>query len=153
MSSSQLRRLPPARRGRRPAAQGLDRPSPAEIYEDLLDEALRNTPSAAEGRPLKRRRSARGGKEVIVVDDSEDDGGKEEGKAKEIVVIETSSSQDDDSDDDEMEWDNVDLTAVTALDVPGAGSPTSPAIREVTLTNTPQAKQMFSPKRNIPLNT
>jgi len=146
MRTSQLSRLSPARRRRRPTAQGLERPSPAEIYEDLLDEALRNTPSAAEGRPLKRRRSARDGKEVIVVDESDEDGGKEEGKGKEIVVIEISSSQGGDSDDEEMEWDNVDLTAITALDVPGAESPTSPTIREVTLTNTPQGKQMFSPK-------
>jgi len=152
MRTSRGGQLSPARRGRRPAARGLERTSPAEIYEDLLDEALGDRASATEGRPLKRRRSARGDKEAIVVDESEEDGRQEEGKGKEIVVIEISSSQGDDSDDEEMEWDNVDLTGITTLQAPGAESPTSPTIREVTLTNTPQVKQMFFPKQNIPLN-
>src|SRR5271168_3823784 len=119
MRRAQTRRASLARRERQVERQL--RQSPADIYDDLLDEALRNTPATPESRPLKRRRSARGDAEVIVVDNAESErdvapetrgngGGR---KGKEVVVIESSTSEgEDDSEDEEMEWDNVDLTGV-----------------------------------------
>jgi hypothetical protein len=125
------------------------RQSPADIYDDLLDEALRNTPATPESRPLKRRRSARGDAEVIVVYDTESERevaqGKKEngegGKGKEVVVIESSTSEVNDSEDEEIEWDNVDLTGVTNLDEPAD----SPPVREITLSKAPETMITFSP--------
>lgn len=145
MSRPQTWRASLARRQRQ-----IERQSPADIYNDLLDEALRNTPTSSESRPLKRRRSARGDAEVIVVDDSasersaaqrrKENGkggrGKGKGKGKEVVVIESSTTEVDDSEDEEMEWDNVDLTGVTSLDQPAD----SPPVREITLSKAPGTK-------------
>jgi len=118
------------------------RQSPADIYEDLLDEALRSSPATPRSRPLKRRRSARG-TDVIVIDDTESDGdgargtkeNGEGGRGHEVVVVESSTSSDG-SEDEEMEWDNVDLTGVTSLDTPAD----SPPVREITMAKPPEIK-------------
>lgn len=110
------------------------RSSPYEIYDDLLEEALRQS-SPNEERPLKKRKSQRDSSEVIVVDDLSSDNAKP-GKEKDVVVIEGSSNEEE-SDDEEMEWDNVDLNSGQfSEDV--TETQTSPIVREVTLTTTPQ---------------
>ena len=113
------------------------RNTPAQIYDDLLDEALQQS-SPDLGRPLKRRKSQRGADEVITIDSG--DSGVDESKGtseRDVVVIDSSSNDGENSDDDEMEWDNVDLTTFpTSDDIPDTQE--SPSIREVTLTTTPQ---------------
>lgn len=109
------------------------RNGPSEIYEDLLEEALRQS-SPNEERPLKRRKSQRDSSDVIVVDEMSSEE-RTSIKEKDAVVIESSSSIEE-SEDEEMEWDNVDLNTgqfsenVTETQI-------SPVIREVTLTQTP----------------
>jgi len=109
------------------------RNTPAQIYDDLLDEALQQS-SPDLGRPLKRRKSQRGADEVITIDSG--DSGVDESKGtseRDVVVIDSSSNDGENSDDDEMEWDNVDLTTFpTSDDIPDTQE--SPSIREVTLT-------------------
>jgi hypothetical protein len=71
---------------------------------------------------------------VIVLDDtsSTDDRAVSE-KGKEVMIVDSSS----DEDEDEMEWDEVDLTALPmSEDI--TESETTPATREVTLSRTPQ---------------
>jgi len=109
----------------------------SEIYNELLEEALRNSPSES-SRPLKRRRSQRG--EVIVLDDTSS--GVEEitsKKGKEVITIETSSNELSD-DEDEMDWDTVDLNnAPLSEDV--TETQTSPIVHEITLTVPTSSKQ------------
>jgi xeroderma pigmentosum group C-complementing protein len=121
-----------------------------EIYDDLLEEALQS-PGADDGeRPLKRRKSRRPPTEVIVIDDSasglEDvDIPSQKRKEREVVVIESSrESADDENDDDEMEWDNVDLTALPTSEEIQEPEPAT-EIREVTLNATPQKSPYLSP--------
>jgi hypothetical protein len=122
-----------------------------EIYDDLLDEALRQSPGADDGeRPLKRRKSRRPPTEVIIIDDSasglEDvDIPTQKRKEREVVVIESSreSADDDEDDDEEMEWDNVDLTALPTSEEIQEPEPAT-EIREVTLNATPQKSPYLS---------
>jgi len=111
----------------------------SEIYNELLEEALRNSPSDS-SRPLKRRRSQRG--EVIVLDDTSS--GVEEvtsKKGKEVITIETSSNELSD-DEDEMDWDTVDLNnAPLSEDV--TETQTSPIVHEITLTAPTSSKQTY----------
>ena len=111
-----------------------------QIYDDLLEEALRQSPHADTNRPLKKRKSQRDPSEVIVIDDSTS--GMEDivpnGERREVVVIE--SSREASEDEDDMEWDNVDLNALpTSEDV--AEPDQEPEVREVTLNQTPQKVQ------------
>src|SRR5271167_529798 len=89
----------------RPRSSG--RNAPTEIYDDLLEEALRQS-SPHEDRPLKRRKSQRDPSEVIVVEDLSS-ADVNSGQDSDVVVIESSTNEA--TDDEEMEWDNVDLNA------------------------------------------
>jgi hypothetical protein len=113
------------------------RTTPAQIYDDLLEEALRQS-SPDLDRPLKRRKSQRASDEVIAIDS--DGSGVDEVKStsdRDVIIIDSSANECDDSDDEEMEWDNVDLTTFpTSEDIPDTQE--SPVIKEVTLTTTPQ---------------
>jgi hypothetical protein len=109
------------------------RNAPSEIYEDLLEEVLRQS-SPPEERPLKKRKSQRDPSEVIVVEDLSSADVKS-GQDSDVGVIESSTNEV--TDDEEMEWDNVDLnTASYSEDV--TETQTSPVIREVHLVSTPQ---------------
>jgi hypothetical protein len=119
----------------RGSPNGLRPSTPAEIYDDLLDQALRD-PQQHHERPLKKRKSKRDSPEVIVIDDSSQ-GEMDEapyGKESNVVVI---SSSNEDSDEDDMEWDNVDLTNLP-MSNEALEAETSPVIREVALPATPQ---------------
>ena len=130
------------RRGRRPEntrrtpRSEQKRNTPAQIYDDLLEEALRQSPTDL-GRPLKRRKSQRPADEVITID-SESLGVDEiKGTSEWDVAVMDSSPKEQESEDEEMEWDDVDLTTVPASeDIPE--TQTSPAVGDITLTATPQ---------------
>src|SRR5277367_4763547 len=109
---------------------------PSGIYDDLLQETLRQS-SSNEERPLKRRKSHRDHSQPIVVSNSSLDSVKS-GNDKDVVVIESSSNEI--SDDEEMEWGNVDLDVVPYSD-DVTDTQTSPVIREVTLNSTPQKSE------------
>ena len=127
----------PSHRTPRTEHRSQKRNTPAQIYDDLLEEALQQS-SPDLGRPLKRRKSQRGPDEVIAIDSGSSVGDDTKGTSeRDVVVIDSSSNEREDSDDEEMEWDNVDLTTFpTSDDIPDTQE--SPAVREVTLTTTPQ---------------
>jgi len=138
-----------ARRGHRPdharpslsttrnERRSQNRSTPAQIYDDLLEEALRQS-SPDLGRPLKRRKSQRPADEIITIDSEGSEAGEDKGTSeRDVVVIDSSSQEGDDSEDEEMEWDNVDLmTFPNSEDI--LDTEASLVVREVTLTTTPQ---------------
>jgi hypothetical protein len=107
----------------------------SDIYDELLEEALRQ-PSWNDERPLKKRKSQRDSSDVVVVDGLNSEEVKHR-KENDVVVIDSSSN--DASDDEDIEWDTVDLQPLSE-DV--TETLTSPVIREVTLASTPQ-KSVF----------
>ena len=129
----------------RGSSAGFKTSTPDDIYEELLEEALRN--SREEGnRPLKRRKSGRDRQEVIVADESIQEGIEQPtlGNEREAVVI-TSSSNPSES-DGEIEWDDVDLTALSKVE--GQESKSSPVIREIAL-KSPSQNPTFNPFNGI----
>jgi hypothetical protein len=120
------------RRPRRHATSGHD-----EIYDELLQEALHESPQD-ENRPLKRRKSQRDQSQVVIIDDtSSGDNGLVHGKSEEVVVIDSSSEINSTDEQDEQEWDDIDLTALPiSEDI--TESEATPAVRHVTLATTPQ---------------
>ena len=107
----------------------------ADIYDDLLEEALRQS-SPHQG-PLKKRKSQRDPSGVLVDDMRSEE--VKSGKEKDVIVIENSN---DVSDDEDMEWDTIDLHPLSE-DV--TETQTSPVIREVTLISTPQKSVFVHP--------
>jgi hypothetical protein len=115
-----------------------------EIYDDLLQEALRESPRTGNERPLKKRRSRRDPSEVIVIDDSTsglEDFGPQKRQEREVVVIESSRESTDG--EDEMEWDNVDLNALPTSEDIDEPKPVTD-VREVTINSTPQKSLYLS---------
>lgn len=112
----------------------------SDIYDELLEEALRQ-PSWNDERPLKKRKSQRDPSDVVVIDglNSEE---VRPGKENDVVVV--GSSSNDASDDEDIEWDTVDLHPLSE-DV--TETLTSPVIREVTLVSTPQKSVFVYPLR------
>jgi len=108
--------------------------NPAAIYDDLLEEALRR-PSPAHNRPLKKRKSQRNPTEVITIENtsSEQENGITEDK--DIVVIDSTDGESVDQDD--MEWDEVELTAVP-ISEQRLQSEAEPRVKEFALQSTPQ---------------
>lgn len=123
------------------AVAGPSRRHENEIYDDLLEEALRHGPRADNDRPLKKRKSRRDPNDIIVIDDS--------ASAAEDVVSENQrevffveSSQNSTDNEDEMEWDDVDLTALPTSEGTQEIGP-APTVREVTLNAQPR-KPLYS---------
>jgi xeroderma pigmentosum group C-complementing protein len=125
--------------------------NPAEIYNDLLEEALRQSRSASSSpRPLKKRRSQRDPNvtEAIVVDDPSS--GREsanKGQQREVYVID--STEEESADDDNMEWDEVDLTARPASTENLQPEYEETSAREVTLQANPKPKDSEREKRAV----
>jgi len=106
----------------------------ADIYDDLLDEALRQS-AQAPNRPLKKRKSQRDPNEMITIDDKSSGQKNIAIREREVVVIE--STAEESVDEDEMEWDEVDLTAAPISEEALQPEQAAP-VREVTLQATPQ---------------
>ena len=115
-----------------------------EIYDDLLEEALRESPHVGNERPLKKRRSRRDPSEVIVIDDSAsglEDVSPQKRQEREVLVVESSRESSDG--EDEMEWDNVDLNALPTSEDIDKPKPVT-EVREVTINATPQKSLYLS---------
>ena len=124
-------------------SQSSRHPTSSEIYNDLLNDALRQS-SQTDNRPLKKRKSQRDESEITKTGDNisiiDDYRATTE---REIVVIDNSASEVSEGDDDEeMEWDNIDLAAAP-LPEDIAEAQRSPEIREVTLTTIPQKSTFY----------
>jgi len=122
----------PAQRGR--GARGsMSNLNAADIYDDLLDEALRQS-AQVPNRPLKKRKSQRDPNEMITIDDKSSGQENIAIREREVVVIE--STAEESVDEDEMEWDEVDLTAAPISEEALQPEEAAP-VREVTLQATP----------------
>jgi hypothetical protein len=129
------------RSSRNHAGAGPSRRRENEIYDNLLEEALRQEPYADNDRPLKKRKSRRDPKDVIVIDDSASAAEDVISEYKrEVVLIESSRNSTDN--EDEMEWDDVDLTALPTSEDLQELEPT-PVVRAVTI-NAPPPKPLYS---------
>jgi hypothetical protein len=122
------------RAGRARGPSGL--PGRSEVYDELLQEALENAPVEALERALKRRKSQRGDSDVIVIDEPT---GQEAGTSQKGVMVISSAEEQEEENDSEIEWDDVELNpnAMSTSDA-FADTQTSPLVREVTISQTPQ---------------
>ena len=123
------------------AVAGPSRRRENEIYDVLLDEALRQGSRTDNDRPLKKRKSRRDSNDIIVIDDSHSAGEDVVSENQREVILVDSSRNSTDNEDD-MEWDDVDLTVLPTSDEPQEIEP-APTVREVTLNAQPQ-KPLYS---------
>jgi hypothetical protein len=118
------------------AVAGPSRRRENEIYDVLLEEALRQGSRTDNDRPLKKRKSRHDPNDITVIDDphSAAEAVVSENQ-REVIVIESSRNSTDNEDD--MEWDDVDLTVLPTSEEPQEIEPAS-KVREVTLNAQPQ---------------
>jgi hypothetical protein len=113
-------------------------PTPAEIYDDLLEDVLQH--STFQGnRPLKRRKGSHIQEGALGSETGTDERSRLVHEKKHPVDVITISSDLAESDDENaMEWDDISLTALPALADPSETPESQPQVREISLNTSPK---------------